>query len=278
MQVHGRQRVRGLLQSAALLLLLSPLPVDAQNSIAWARQLYNQGRYDQAIVAAARVMSIPSQADVANLIVGRSHLERFRRSSDKADLVAGREALRQVKAASLQPRDQLEYVIGLGEALFLEEAFGPAGEMFESALARSLDADSRTADRVFDWWASALDRQVQEADIPTREAVYSRIVERAHAMLARHTAAGSPSYWLVVGYRALGQTVRAWDAAVAGWMRAPLTPDQGVALRGDLERMVLLALIPERARHEETGDRDRERAATALRSAWETVKRDWGPK
>lgn len=42
--------------------------------------------------------------------------------------------------------------------------------------------------------------------------------------------------------------------------------------------MVLLALIPERARHEETGDRDRERAATALRSAWETVKRDWGPK
>ncbi len=82
----------------------------------------------------------------------------------------------------------------------------------------------------------------------------------------------------MVAYRSLGQLGHAWDAAIAGWVRSPLAGDQGVALRADLDRLMLQAIIPERARETGASDRDRERAATSLREAWETLKRDWTQK
>ena len=279
MQVHELQIVRGLAPAGLLLGLLLASPAAAQtSSVEWARQLYNQGRYDQAIIAAARLLTVPAQADAAGLIVARAHLERFRRGGDQAELVAGRDALRGIHPAALVPRDQIEFVVGLGETLFLEESFGPAAEMFDTVLERTLEKDPRSGDRVFDWWASALDRQAQAGEGTVRDAVYLRIAERAQAVMAHYPAAGAAPYWLVVAYRALGQTTRAWDAAVSAWMRAGLAGEGSVALRADLDKLVVTGLIPDRARQEESNDRDRERAATTLRSSWDAIKREWGPK
>ena len=264
---------------AALLLggLLAP-PAAAQAPLDAARQLYNQGRFDEAIELAAKLREIPAAADPAKLIIGRASLERYRQTADKADLVAGREALREVRPGELAERDQLEYVVGLGESLYLEESYGAAAELFESAFDLSYRTGSAAFNRVFDWWATALDRQAQSGLVENRDPLYDRIRAAGHLALLRDVGSGPAAYWLVVAYRSLGEHLRAWETAIAGWVRAPLTDDQGAALRADLDRLVLQAVIPERARQMASNDRDRERAAVSLRTAWETVKREWSPK
>ena len=62
---------------------------------------------------------------------------------------------------------------------------------------------------------------------------------------------------------------RAWDAAQAGWVRAPLTGDRGAALRADLDRLVVSAIVPDRASVRATARR------IALRSQWEQFKDRW---
>jgi len=80
------------------------------------------------------------------------------------------------------------------------------------------------------------------------------------------------NYWLVVGARGAGDLDRAWDAAVAGWIRAGLGPDtQG--LRAELDHLVLEALVPERVRRHATPERPDPRAA--MRAEWEAMKAEW---
>ena len=150
--------------------------------------------------------------------------------------------------------------------------------MFDSTLDRSLENGPRAFDRVFDWWATALDRQAQSGMVEDREAIYARIRDRAAMDLVRVSGSAAAPYWLVVSHRSLGDIGRAWDAAVAAWVRAPLTDDEGVSLRAELDKFVLQAIIPERARQSALSDRDRERAASALRAAWEAMKKDWSAK
>jgi hypothetical protein len=76
----------------------------------------------------------------------------------------------------------------------------------------------------------------------------------------------------------LGDLTKANDAAVAGWIRAPFGEERGLALRADLDQLMIEAIIPERVRLLASTDADRERAAAALRTAWEAVKRDWPNK
>jgi tetratricopeptide (TPR) repeat protein len=250
----------------------------AQASLDFPRQLYNQGRYEQAITAAERLRTT-ALADGANLVIGRAHLERFRRSADPADLVAARAALREVTPTNLAARDRIDYLVGLGESLYLEESYGPAAELFESALDRSRDIGPRAVERVFDWWATSLDRQAQSgiAD-DDRSALYRTIRDRARGELARSPGSAAAPYWLVVSLCYLGDLTKAWDSAVAGWVRAPLGDDHGQALRADLDQLVLQAIIPERVRVMAVTDRDRERVESTLRAAWDAVKKDWSPK
>jgi len=271
------------LAAAALLLAALPAPqAAAQTPLDQARELYNSGQFDEAIEVAAKLRTVPGVADAAGLIIGRARLERYRQSADRADLVAAREALRDVRPGLLGERDQLEYVIGLGESLYLEESYGAAAELFESVFEPSYRFGPAAYNRLFDWWATALDRQAQSGLVEDRNSQYSlyeRIRVAGQQALARDAGCGPAAYWLVVAYRALGDHVRAWETAIAGWVRAPLTDDMGAALRADLDRLVLQAVIPERARQMAgTNDRDRERAAGSLRTAWETVKREWSPK
>jgi hypothetical protein len=273
-QVHALQRVSARIALASLLGVLAAPPALAQGGLDSARQMYNLGRYDQAIATALRLRTAPT-ADGANLVLGRSYLEQFRKSRDQAELVAAREALRDVRPAQLTSRDRTDYLVGLGELLYLEETFGPAVELFRIALDHGLDLGPRASERVFDWWATALDRQAQSGATDDREAVYASIRERARTELGRMPGSAAATYWLAASYRYLGDLTKAWDAAVAGWIAAPLGEEEGRALRADLDQLVLQAIIPERARMTASADADRERAAAALVAAWDGVKRDW---
>lgn len=274
-QVHALQRVRGRIVVWAAVAAFLAAPAAAQAPVEAARQLYNQGRFDAAAKLAAKLRSEPSSASAANLVLGRSYLELFRKSADHADLVAAREALREVRPAGLSGREQAEYLVGLGESLYLEDSYGAAAEIFVSAFERSRDLGPRGFDRVFDWWATSLDRLAQSGLVEDADAIYDEILLRAETALSQMPGLSAPAYWTVVASRSLGDVVRAWDAAVAGWVRAPLADDHGAALRADLDRLMLEAIIPERVRQMASTDADRERAAATLRSAWDEVKKDW---
>jgi len=277
-QVHALQRVRGCVWAGVALAALLAAPAAAQGPVDAVRQLYNQGRYDAAVKAAAEARADPASVDAASLILGRACLERFRQSEDRADLVAAREALREVRPGRLSRRDQADYLVGLGESLYLEESYGAAAQVFAIALARSAEIGSRASERVFDWWATSLDRQAQTSEAAEREMLYIEILVRAESTAGREPGSAAAAYWIVVARRGLGELAKAWDAAVAAWVRAPLAEDQGVALRADLDRFVLQGLIPDRVRLAGAADRDRERTATALRASWEAVKKDWSPR
>ncbi len=276
-QVHALQRVSVCVSVAALLGVLGASAAGAQQALDPARQLYNQGRYEQAIETAARLRATPS-ADAANLLVARSYLELFRKTTDHAALVSARQALGDIQPARLTPKDRTDYLIGLGEALYLDDGFGPAAELFASVLDRGEDLGPVTFDRVFDWWATSLDRQAQSGAAGNREQLYQDVRDRAIASLGRMPVSSAAAYWLAASYRYLGDLTHAWDAAVAAWVRAPLAGDQGRALRADVNQLVLQAILPERARLMASTDADRERVTAVLQASWESVKKDWPNK
>lgn len=273
-QVHAVQRVSVRLSLAALLAALVSLPAAAQTGLDPARQLYNEGHYEEAIAAAGRLRTMAT-SDAAGLLVARSYLELFRKTTDGANLVAARRALADVHPARLVERDRTDYLIGLGEALYLDDQFGPAAAIFESALDKSRELGPEGFDRVFDWWATCLDRQAQSGAAGDRDAVYETVRDRAELELEQVPASAAAAYWLAASCRYLGDLTRAWDAAVAAWVRAPLAGDGGRALRADIDQLVLQAILPERVRQMASGDADRERAAAMLRAAWDGVKKDW---
>ena len=130
-------------------------------------------------------------------------------------------------------------------------------------------------DRVMllDWWASALDRDAQTRPPERRGAEFERIIARMETEIRDDPGSGPANYWLAVAARGAGDLDRAWAAAVAGWVRAQLSPETMVALRADLDRLVTQAIIPERARTRPA--RDQQEATVSLRSEWDLVKSQW---
>lgn len=248
----------------------------ADSALARARTLYNEERYDAAIASAVLARQATVTADSAALVLARAYLERFRRSAIAADLVAARTALAELRVSALKPRERVEYLIGLGESLFLEEAYGAAAELFESAMGRAAEVGVRAHERVLDWWASALERQAALRSFDERTAAYRRLVDRMTTELERDPGSGAAAYWIAAASRGVGDFERAWQAAIAGWVRAALTPDGGVALRADLDRLVTQAIIPDRVRR--LPATEREAAAAVLRAEWETMKGKWAGK
>jgi hypothetical protein len=89
--------------------------------------------------------------------------------------------------------------------------------------------------------------------------------------LRRDPGNAPANYWLAVAARAAGDADMAWDAAVAAWVRAPLS-GASAQLRADIDRLVVDAIIPERARSRVQREPD---AAVAMRAQWEMIKTDW---
>jgi len=261
----------------ALLAVVAPGRAAAPDALARARAAYNQERYDEAIAAARTALGSPALVDAARLIIARAHLEQYRRSAESADLNAARDALRAIDPSHLNGADHAELLVGLGEWLFFSERFGAAAELFADALATpDLGDGSRAARaRALDWWASALDRHAQQTP-NKREALYAHMLTRLDEELRRDPGSASANYWTVVAARGIGDLERAWQAAMAGWIRAGLAPDRGASLRADIDRFVLTAIIPERARNIERATKDQRQAvADGMVTEWERFKADW---
>lgn len=238
-----------------------------------ARALYNAGDYQGAIDAASVARRQPQSADAAALVIARAHLERYRQSATAADLVAAREALGTVRSASLVPRDQVDLIIGLGQALYLGEVFGASAELFDAALDRASLLGAKERVLLLDWWATALDREAQTRSFDRRTPVYERIADRMERGLREDPGNATANYWLAVAARGTGDLDRAWSAAIAAWVRSTLDRDETERLRADIDRLVAQALIPERARTRQS--RDPQEAVDMLRAEWELVKEHW---
>lgn len=254
----------------AVLLTLSGR-VDAADALADARRLYNQAQYEPAERAAREAMR--TSPDPARVILGRIRLELYRQSANPEDLGEARLALRTVDPRALQGSERVELTIGLAEALYLEDRFGAAAELFEGAIDESATLGPAAHERVLDWWASALDRLAQTRATPERPQIYDRIVRRMSDEIAHDPGSTPAGYWLAAAARGCGNVERAWSAATAGWVRATLARDRGAALRADLDRLVVQAIIPERANR--LGTRDRSQAITGMLSEWESFKASW---
>ena len=265
-----------LLAAAALV----PAAVEAAEApaLARARTLYNSGDYEGAIDAASVSRREAQWADASALVIARARLERYRQSMNASELADAREALQAVKVAALNARDQVDLLIGLGQALYLGEVFGPAAELFGTALDKgSVDKAAILAPRdramLLDWWATALDRDAQTRPYDRRPPVYERIGERMERELRDDPSNGVANYWQVVAQRGTGDLDRAWSSAIAAWVRSTLNPMTMAQLRGDLDRVMEQALIPERARS--NPPRDGVDAVEILRAEWSLVKDNW---
>jgi len=242
----------------------------ADDPLARARALYNQQEYEAAVAAAEQARQLPSRADAADLVAARAYLERYRMSAASDDLTNARDRLSRIDPQRFPARERTEYVVGLGETLFFDGLYGAAAEVFDSVLQGRdlLTGDAR--DRVLDWWATARYREARpRADIE-RQPIYQRIRARMEDELASHPGSAAAPYWLAAAARAQGDTQAAWNAAQAAWVRAPMTPGHGVALRDDLDRLMLRAIVPERAKAIA-------QPPEALRALWEQFKERWKP-
>jgi hypothetical protein len=253
--------------TAVLMALFAPLAA-ADDPLSRARVLYNQGQFEAAVNAAEQARLTPSRADAADLVAARAYLERFRASAVSGDLVNARERLRRIDPQRFPPRERAEYVVGLGVALYFEGAFGAAAGVLEPIVHNHDQLTGDARDRVLDWWASALDRDAKPRPEMDRQGVYQRIRARMDDELSVHAGSATAAYWLAAAARAQGDLQAAWDAAAAAWVRAPLMPDRGVALRADLDRLVLRAIVPDRAKATA-------QTPESLRQQWQSFKERW---
>ncbi|MBA3949482.1 MAG: hypothetical protein H0X44_05985, partial [Acidobacteria bacterium] len=192
-------------------------------------------------------------------------------------LTAAREHLRALDASALDAGERREMVVGLAEALYLEDAFASAAELFDTALSANGPTDFGPAarERVLDWWATALDRHAQLKPAGERHVIYRRIADRMDRESRDHPASTPAAYWLAAGARGAGELDRAWAASIAAWVRASMTLDRGAALRADIDRLVLQALIPERARALGLSAKETEQAHAGMLAEWDLIKKNW---
>ena len=245
-----------------------------KDPVARARTLYNQRHFDAAITASDQARTVPARADSSDLIAARAYLERFRESEAPADLTNARERLRRLDPQRLGARERVEFLVGVGEALYFDGSYGAAADLFNSLLAPGaqgptaggLPPDAR--ERVLDWWASAVDRDARPRAESDRQGIYQRIRDRMQEEMSARPASTAAAYWHAAAARGQGDLQAAWDAAQAGWIRAALAADRGTSLRADLDRLVLRAIVPERAKA--IGQ-----PADALRQEWERFKDKW---
>ena len=265
------------MRRALVVLLLGTIgvgPADAlaPDQIGTARRLYNEELYDRALQAVREAERAHGETPPVRLLVGRIQLEIFRQSARPEDLEAARVALRSVDSHLLDPRERLELTIGLAELLYFDDRFGAAAELLEPVLETSSLLGDNAHERALDWWASALDREAQ-AHASATPGVYARIVRRMEEELRRDPASTPAGYWLAAAARASGDLDRAWAAAGAAWVRAPLARDRGARLRADLDRLVTQAIIPQRAARLQVSDHGQ--AVAGMLNEWEAFKTQW---
>lgn len=238
-----------------------------------ARAAYNTADYDAAIALAEEALKQKADADVAALVTVRARLERFRLAGNAADLTGAHTTLRAIARQRLKPREQTELLVAQGLALYLGEVFGGAAEVFDSALPRVGFLGPGERDRLLEWWALALDRDAQALPADRRAGIYERIAVRMEQEVRDNPASVPANFWLAAAARGTGDVDRAWDTAMAAWVRVPIDVPGAQTLRQDLDRLIVEAVIPERARQQPRPEWDA--AAAALAAQWDTFKTAW---
>ena len=201
-------------------------------------------------------------------MAARAYLERFRANAAPDDLASAREQLRRIDPQRFAPRERAEYLVGLGETLYFDGAFGGAASVFESVLMGGDLLVGDAHERVLDWWATAIDRDARSRAEADRAAEYRRIRARTESELAIRPSSSAAAYWLAAAARSQGDPRTAWAAAQAGWVRSRLASDHGAALRADLDRLVLVAVVPDLAKATA-------QSPDALQQQWEQFKETW---
>jgi hypothetical protein len=166
-----------------------------REDLARARTLFNERKFDQAIAAAELARKTPDTADAAAIVLARAHLERYRQVADPADLGAARAALGSANVEKLGTPDRAEYLIGLGGSLFLEDDFGAAAEIFESAIEIAPAAGEGAREAVLDWYGSAMERWAAPYTTTRRAAMLERL-RRMELEQAKNLPRAA-AYWLV---------------------------------------------------------------------------------
>jgi hypothetical protein len=227
--------------------------------------------------AAAQAAQQPASRDIGALLQGRAGLEYYRQTVDAADLGRAREALRSVNASALSARDRIDLVIGLAETLYLDNAPGAAADLFFSVIDVASHLETGAREQLLDWWATSVDRHAQQRPPDERSVAYERLADEMWAELKRNPTSASASYWVVLAAHNLGDFERAWDAAVAGWVRAQLSRAHAGSLRPDIDRLMTEAIIPDRAaRLVASGvETDLEQVRATLTAVWDRVKSTW---
>lgn len=258
---------------APLLVTLLLTSAGQADALARARQAYNAQRFDEAISLATEARGIERVAQSAALVFARASLERFRLTGDVADIATARQALLTIDPGRLTQTESSEFRLGTAELLFVDEQFGAAAEIFETALTTVEEAHR---ERVLDWWASSLDRHAQLAPDGERQRRYGRLLAGIENELSRRPSSPVATYWLAAATRGVEDLDRAWSVAVAGWIQAPaLAPGQrSVDLRQDIDRLMRDAIIPERAKRA-TPPADPEALKVALAAEWASIKQRW---
>ncbi len=266
----------GLLCVASAAAAQVPVP----DRLAEARRLYNERRYEEAARLAAEARAIRELAPEATVVYARALLERYRETSDRAAIDQAREALKTVESGALGRRDGVEFVIALGQTLYLDDQFSlgdrysAAAAQFELALAAADVLDVASRDLLFEWWALSLDQQAQQGPEARRAAIYTRILRRAEEETAADMAAVSPAYWLAAAAHGLDDLPRALGEATAAWIRAGAMGMPGARLRVKLDRLMLEVLLPQRAQ-QLAPNIDPRPALSLLQTQWEELKKQW---
>jgi hypothetical protein len=241
--------------------------------LARARSFYNQRQFDQAIEAAEVAQKTPTTANAATVVLARAHLERFRERADPSDLAAARAALGSVVSGDLEDADRVDFLMALGQALFLQDDYGAAARMFESGLPSAESVGPTPHEAMLDWWGSSVERYAETLGRDKQPSVFARLGDRMAVELAHNPGSGAAGYWMVVAARGSGDPVAAWDAAIASWVRARMAGTRAATLRADLDKLVLEGIIPDRARLASPDRREQE--TSELRAEWELIKQRW---
>lgn len=248
-------------------------PLAAQDILNEARRLYNAGKFEDAERAARTALSTPRTSNSARVVLGRALLELYRETASEEHFAQAREALRGVNADELETSERIELMLGLAQGLFLEDRFAASADVIEPMIAASSTLGHVAHDRALDWWASALDRHAQSRPVAERGPTYARIVARMSEELLRDTGSAPANYWLAAAARNSGDVEGAWNTAMASWVRSILGRDRGVALRGDLDRLMIQGIIPDRAAR--IGGKEANMVVAGLVGEWEAFKASW---
>src|SRR5262245_39000272 len=126
--------LRVVLSSSLLQMAVSVGVRAADDPLARARALYNARQFEAAVNAAEQARLQPSRANAADLVAARAYLERYRDSGATDDLANARERLRRLNPGGFTPRERTEYIVGLGETLYFDGAYGAAANGLDTVL------------------------------------------------------------------------------------------------------------------------------------------------